>query len=97
MPATPPGAAQLPGAIDALAMGNAGQAASNDKTRADLEAFMGSLRDLDAQIQQVMGTKPNLAPITQQMRQLIKRAVQEVVKTAPQQTDSSAALPTAGA
>lgn len=67
-----------------------------DQQRAQVEAFMGQLRDLDQQIQQVMGQMPALGEITQQMRGLIKQAVQQAVSTMPKQTGSAAALPMAG-
>jgi ribosomal 50S subunit-associated protein YjgA (DUF615 family) len=83
--------------MDVLGDGTGSPAAGGaDQARAQLEAFMGRLRDLDQQVQQTMQEMPALGPIAQQMRQLIRRAVQEAVKTAPAQTASAQAVPTAG-
>ena len=67
-----------------------------DQQRAQLQAFMGTLRDLDQQAQQVFGQMPALQPLAQQFSQLIKKAAQEAAKHAPAQTGSGMAVPTAG-
>lgn len=88
------GAGQVPGAIDALTQG-AGQPAAGDQ-QAQLAAFMGQLRDLDQQVQDVFGQVPALGQIGQQMRGLIKQAVVASAKMAPAQTPSGQAVPGAG-
>lgn len=84
------GAGQVPGALDALSAGGGAPAAGQQP---DLAAFMGQLRDLDGQIDDVMGQMPALAQIAQQMHALIKQAVVASAKMAPAQTPSGQALP----
>lgn len=87
----------MPGVIDALTVSGGQPAAGGlDQQRAELEAKMGQLRDLDAQVQTVFNDLPALAPIGNQIRTLIRQAVRESVKMAPTQTASGAAVPTAG-
>lgn len=92
-----------PGAIDAMGAGGGapaaagapgGAAAGADQQRAQLQSFMGKLRELDTQITQVFTGMPALQPVAQQMKQLLKKAVQDAAKTAPPQTASSEAVPT---
>lgn len=64
-----------------------------DQQRQMLLTIMQQMRDFDGQIDQVFGQLPSLAPIATQMHTLVKRAVQEAVKAAPQQTASSEAVP----
>jgi hypothetical protein len=99
MPAPIAGSA-APGAsaIDALTGGPGAPAAGGlDQQRAQLEAFMGELRQLDQQVTETLGKMPNLSQIQQQIRALLKRAVQESVKAVPAQTDSGQGVPMAGA
>jgi hypothetical protein len=95
------GGASPSSAIDDFGAGMGAPAAGGqpgagvDQQRAQLQAFMGRLRELDQQIAQVFNEMPALQPIAQQMKQLLKRAVQESVKTASPQSGSSEAVPTA--
>jgi uncharacterized protein (DUF885 family) len=104
MPAIGGDAAPMTGAIDALTSGGgqpaAGGAPGNnasgqDQQRAQLAAFMGKLRELDQHIDQVFGEMPALKPMAQQMKALIKQAVQKASQAAPPQTGSSEGVPTA--
>lgn len=88
------GAGQVPGAIDMLTAG-AGAPAAGDQ-QAQLAAFMGKLRDLDAQVDDVFGENPALGQIGQQIHGLIKQAVVAAAKMAPAQTPSGQAVPGAG-
>lgn len=99
-PAIAPNAGLPGGAIDALTA-NGGQPAAGspgagaDAQRAQLQAFMQKLRDLDQTITDTFTEMPALQPVANQMKALLKTAVQNAAKTAPPQTASSDALPTA--
>lgn len=67
-----------------------------DQERAQLQAFMGKLRDLDQQVKQTLSELPALQPFAQQWDGLFRKIVQGAAKTAPTQTGSAQALPTAG-
>lgn len=99
------GATAPPGALDAMGAGGGAPAADAgspgspgagaDQQRAQLQAFMGSLRELDQHTTQVFGEMPALQPIANQIKALLKKAVQDAAKTAPTQTSSSLAVPSA--
>jgi hypothetical protein len=90
-------AASTPGAIDMLTAGGgspaSGAAPGADQQRAQLAAFMGKLRELDQHIDQVFGEMPALRQVAQQMKAMLKQAVQKAAQTAPAQTASSEAVP----
>jgi hypothetical protein len=97
-------AAPMTGAIDALtsgggqpaaASGGPGGAGGSDQQRAQLTAFMGQLRELDQHVDQVFGQMPALRAIGQQMKSMIKQAVQKASQAAPAPSGSSEAVPTA--
>jgi hypothetical protein len=60
-----------------------------------LQQFMGKLRQLDAQITDVFGDMPSLQSTANQMKALLKKAVQDAAKQSSTQTASSAMVPTA--
>jgi hypothetical protein len=66
-----------------------------DQQRAQLQAFMGRLRELDQHIEQVFTEMPALAPLAQQMKALIKRAITESVGTGSPRSSSGESTPTA--
>lgn len=70
--------------------------AGNDQDLARLQAYMGKLRQLDEQVKSTLAELPALQPFAQQWTALFGKIVQGAAKTAPKQTGSAAALPTAG-
>ena len=68
----------------------------NDADLARLQAFMGKLRQLDEQVKQTLTELPALQPFAQQWSALFSKIVQGAAKTAPKQTGSAQAVPTAG-
>ena len=98
MPPIGGAAATVPGAMESFAAGGApGQpGAGVDQQRAQAQAYMGKLRDLDTQVQEVLGEFTQLQPLAQQMSAIIKKAAQMVAKTVSGQTGSAEALPGAG-
>lgn len=77
--------------------GNVGvPGAGVDQQRAQVQAYMGQLRDLDRQAGEVLGQFTQLQPIATQISALIKKAAQEVAKTVSGQSGSAEALPGGG-
>lgn len=103
MPGIASDQAPMTGAIDALTSGGGqpatgqapgGGANGQDQQRAQLAAFMGKLRELDQHIDQVFNEMPALKQVGQQMKAILKQAVQKASQAAPPQTASSEAVPT---
>lgn len=67
-----------------------------DQQRAELEAFIGQLRDFSTQGKALFASMPALQKVGQQFDALVQQAVQQVVKSVPPQTGSSEAVPMAG-
>jgi len=68
----------------------------NDQQLAQLQAFMGKLRQLDEQVKATLAEMPALQPFGQQWTALFQKIVQGAAKTAPKQTGSAQAIPTSG-
>lgn len=82
---------------DLLGAANAQQpGAGADAMRAQLESLMGSIRDIDQQVQALTADFPTLAQPAQQIRTLLKQMVVQAAQQAPQQTASGAAVPGGG-
>lgn len=64
--------------------------------RAQLEALMGQIRDIGAQVEAIAADFPQLAPIVQQVTRLLKQMVVTAAQQAPTQTASGMAVPSGG-
>lgn len=97
MPAIAPQTAVAPTAIDAMT-GGVPQQASLDQQRGQLQQFVGDLRSSVDGVRQVLAQMPALQQqFEPQLKKLVQDIAQAVAKMAPQQTDSSNALPAGGA
>lgn len=97
MPAIAPQVAAAPTAIDAVT-GGVPQAASLDAQRSQMQQFVGDLRTAIDGVRQVLAQIPAIQQTYEpKLKQLVQAIAADVAKQAPQQTDSSNALPAGGA
>lgn len=62
----------------------------------DLTAFAGQLRQVSQQIDQLASSNPDIAPILQQVKALLRQAMVAKAQTASMNSPSAQALPMAG-
>ena len=62
----------------------------------DLTAFAGQLRQLSQQVDQMAQANPDIAPILQQVKGLLRQAMVAKAQTASMNSPSAQALPMAG-
>lgn len=67
--------------------------AGPDARNQQLEATMGTIRDLGEQVKQLAAANPMIADEAQQIQQLLKQMVVKAAQPAPVQTGSSLAVP----
>jgi hypothetical protein len=97
MPAIAPQVPAAPTAIDAVTGGVPPQA-SLDQQRNQLQQFIGDLRTAVDSVRHVLAQIPAIQQVYEpKLKQLVTAIATDVAKQAPQQTDSSNALPAGGA
>ena len=90
MPPMIPGAS-AGGGLDGNAHGNT--SSGPDQQRGQLDAVMGQIRQLSQQVDAIGQQIPAMASEVQQIRAVLKRMIVKAAQQAPQQTESSQALP----
>ena len=78
------------------AMAGSSPGASADAMQGQLQAKMGKIRAINQQVEALATEDPILAPIMQQISELLKTAVVASAKAGMQQTASSVAVPASG-
>lgn len=87
----------VPSAIDAFGSGPGQSAAGGrDAQRAQLESWLGELREAADQYKQVLAKMPSLAPMGSKLDQLTQAILQQAMKTAPSQPDAAQQIPGGG-
>ena len=79
------------GGLDGNAQGNT--SSGPDQQRGQLDAVMGQIRQLSQQVDAIGQQIPAMASEVQQIRAVLKRMIVKAAQQAPQQTESSQALP----
>lgn len=62
----------------------------------DLTAFAGQLRQVSQSVDEISAQNPDVAPIMQKIKGLLREAIVAKAQTASMQTPSAQALPMAG-
>lgn len=99
MPTAPPiagGSSPQTAMTDALASGLQVPGGQADAQTDAVVQTMGQIRDINDQVQALGNDFPAVAPLCQQVGQLLKQITVQIVSTAPAQTASGAAVPMGG-
>jgi len=80
----------------ALASGPEGADAAINPVQDQLAQLAGQVRDLGGQVDQIAASNPSLQQEAQQVKAILRQMILKAAQTAPMQTMSSEAVPTAG-